>query len=454
MEISFEDGDAASRVVAALAEEQRIRRRSRGGGGGDIGDGVVVVDEEEDDNDVELTRAVAMVRDAKVERSACLRTRLRDAVERALLLRGASTVGLLLGDVGGVMYEPIASPTLTCGGCGNTDAAAFFKDPRAGDVVCVRCGIVAGDAEIHDGDWTRSFEGEKKTSQQGPPPDPLLSNRANLGVSLGAGVPGVSAARLQALNMVRAAVDLGTGASASGVSDKRTRIAYKDRMKVHGGMVLASVGELVGASKVTVSRARAIFAAFRDNKEHVVFLEETLAACLIAALEMAIHARLVNEVWAKERGAEYQAAEEAEKVAEDMAAAAVAVEATAFELASFSTGAGAGAGPGAGAGVERGGASGTADLMKPPPPPQQQSTPEEIATRMTAERLKAATDDARAHALGERGPSRFTEWSTMEDSQEEEDKAALDATRAHEAKAYLDAFVAKARGGGGGGVGA
>jgi hypothetical protein len=49
---------------------------------------------------------------------------------------------------------------------------------------------------MHDGDWVRSFEGEETTSQVGPAPDPLLSNRANLRTSFGITL-GVSKAKMR-----------------------------------------------------------------------------------------------------------------------------------------------------------------------------------------------------------------------------------------------------------------
>jgi hypothetical protein len=190
------------------------------------------------------------------------RARLREALERVTSRDAGGGASALLGDAAGATYERLARPALVCAGCGNADEAAFRRDPRAACTSCAACGLVAGDREIADVDWARSFEGEANVSQFGPPPDPLLSNRANLGVGLGE-APGMSIAKKDALNLTRLAVDMGTGASAAGVTDKRTRIGYKDKMKVAAAIELTRAGDALALPKSTVDRAKLCVAGVR-----------------------------------------------------------------------------------------------------------------------------------------------------------------------------------------------
>jgi transcription initiation factor TFIIIB Brf1 subunit/transcription initiation factor TFIIB len=66
---------------------------------------------------------------------------------------------------------------MVCDNCKNADEALFVEEYKSGDVICLRCGTVALEHAVYDGDWTRNFEGEESSSQIGPRPDPLLSAR-------------------------------------------------------------------------------------------------------------------------------------------------------------------------------------------------------------------------------------------------------------------------------------
>lgn len=186
--------------------------------------------------------------------SSRVRMRVKDALER-VTRRDTGGTADLLGDASGATIDVIARPALVCRGCGNTDESSFRRDPRAALVSCAQCGLVASDREIADMDWNRSFEGEEKTTQFGPAPDPLLSNRHNLGIGLGE-APGVSKAARDALNLTRMAIDMGTGSTPAGVTDKRTRVGYKDRMKLRAIAELNNVGDHLALPRSTVERAK------------------------------------------------------------------------------------------------------------------------------------------------------------------------------------------------------
>ena len=290
------------------------------------------------------------------------------------MLRVTLTLGALAdsaaGDIAGETYGAVARATLVCANCKNDDETRFMKDHKQGDTVCTRCGLVASDREIHDGDWTRSFEGEESSSQIGPPPNPLLSNRYNLGTGLGE-APGVSKVRMKQLNIMRAAVDMGSGSSGLGNSDKRTRLAYKDRQKVQASEALGSAGELLGLSKSLVDRAKVTFAAFRDSREKLEAYPEALTGCLVGAIEESLYARL--------QGSAAQA--EAEQ-------------------AELEEGARSGSGSGSGSGSAAAAAAAAAEQPPAAPAPL---TAAQLAARQAEQRRRAAEDAKRARVLGQVG---------------------------------------------------
>lgn len=215
-----------------------------------------------------------------------------DAIKRVTLQIAASSVNTNVNE--GEFLNMVARQVEPCPNCRSTDESRILIDERQGDRVCRNCGFVEADKIIYDGDWTRSFEGEESTSQIGPPPNPLLSNRANLSTGIG-DFAGMSRSQMRQIRLIAAAVDRGSGNTAAGVSDRRTRVSYKDRMKLQASEALTAAGECLGFAKPTVERAKVIFAAFRDNREHLTNYQESLAACLLAAVEETIFNRLKTE---------------------------------------------------------------------------------------------------------------------------------------------------------------
>jgi transcription initiation factor TFIIIB Brf1 subunit/transcription initiation factor TFIIB len=220
--------------------------------------------------------------------------------------------------------------TLVCANteCRNADESLFLTDPRQGDVICTRCGTVAVEHQMHDGDWTRCFEGEENTSQVGPPPDPLLSSRHNLRTSMAAGL-GVSKERMRVLRLMTEAVEMGTS-GAAGISDKRTRVSYMDRQKIKAAQLLEATCDRLDVPRPVLQRAKGFFAAFRESRQHVTSFSETLASCLVAAYEEAVYGRLCGDRERALRGAEEEEADETAAAA--AAAAAAAPQLTEAEL--------------------------------------------------------------------------------------------------------------------------
>jgi hypothetical protein len=96
--------------------------------------------------------------------------------------------------------------------------------------------------------------------------------------------PGVAKAEMRQLRLVQELVEMNQG-GASDLVEHRTREGYKDQQKRKAFQALQNAGERLSLSDATLTKAAALFAAFRDNREHVQGLPEALAACMIAAVE-------------------------------------------------------------------------------------------------------------------------------------------------------------------------
>lgn len=114
---------------------------------------------------------------ARADMMRALKRNMIDTVQRVTLMKDASDVNDRIAAASGGDAIYIAPPKTTCNHCGNADEAFFTSDYKSGDMTCTRCGAVAMEHQVYDGDWTRSFEGEENTSSIGPAPDPFLSTR-------------------------------------------------------------------------------------------------------------------------------------------------------------------------------------------------------------------------------------------------------------------------------------
>ena len=68
-----------------------------------------------------------------------------------------------------------------------------------------------------------------------------------------------------------------------------------DKQKVKAGDVLAAACERLDLPRPVFERARGLFAAFRDARQNVTSLNETVAACLVAAFEECVFYRVIAE---------------------------------------------------------------------------------------------------------------------------------------------------------------
>ena len=251
--------------------------------------------------------AVTTLREARaasedLARRAAAAWRVGDAQFRAALreavIRVAAPSESDSADGRGDVVSGPPPPRLVCASCGNADEGLFVSEYRSGDVTCARCGTVAMQHTQFDGDWARSFEGEANASQIGDRPNPLLSNAANLRTAMRLSA-GVSKARLRQLQLVQDVVEMNTSSAGTGMgggggtanAERRTREGYKDRQKQRAFERISSVAERLRVAEGVVERARALFAAFRDAREHVTALDDTLTGCLVAAMEEAAFLR-------------------------------------------------------------------------------------------------------------------------------------------------------------------
>ena len=181
------------------------------------------------------------------------------------------------------------TPKYVCNVCGNRDQRKFLHEPRAGDVVCLGadetgCGNVVEEHKMHEGAQYRKFEGEDDKSHHGPAPNRLYSAAHNMRTSMvpTGGAGGAAASRLR---QAYDAVELGL--SNLGSDEKRTRVGYKDQMKKRAFDQIVHVASNLELHASVVSRAQALFANFRDEKEYVQRYDAVLAACVVQAAEEA-----------------------------------------------------------------------------------------------------------------------------------------------------------------------
>jgi hypothetical protein len=185
-------------------------------------------------------------------------------VERALVGSGRNAVQ---GRRGGSML---------CSECKNDDPKQFVTGKKSGDVTCLRCGVVAVQRAVHQGEWVRSFEGEATRSQHGAKPDPLMSSGFNLRTRI-CGTDKLSKALRHAQNSVE------MNLSQHDSDERRTRVGYKDVMKLEAFATMLSVADSCEISDNVVARAKQLFADLRDDVEAVRQKNAVIAACLVLA---------------------------------------------------------------------------------------------------------------------------------------------------------------------------
>jgi hypothetical protein len=116
---------------------------------------------------------------ARMKYRKTIRRNMQDKVMRVTLSKDVSDINDRLASTSGGDVFYVEPPKFSCSNytCKNIDETLFVFDQKSGDTTCAKCGTVAMEHTMHDGDWTRNFEGEENTSSIGPAPDPFLSTR-------------------------------------------------------------------------------------------------------------------------------------------------------------------------------------------------------------------------------------------------------------------------------------
>ncbi|DBA04209.1 TPA: hypothetical protein N0F65_004317 [Lagenidium giganteum] len=177
--------------------------------------------------------------------------------------------------------EQKTAPRFRCETCGNTEQNNFITDYARGDTICNGmdgngCGTVVQDHIVHEGSAYRKFEGEEDKSHHGPAPNKLFSSGHNLRTL-------ISQDGEMAGNLRRAAEFVEMNLSQMGKDERRTRIGYKDQMKQKACRLIDHTISNLDLHEIVGSRAKKMFAEFRDLREHVHQFEAMVAGCVIAA---------------------------------------------------------------------------------------------------------------------------------------------------------------------------
>jgi len=182
-------------------------------------------------------------------------------------------------------------PTLVCKNpqCRNDSEIDFEKDEKVAQVTCKRCGTVALERQIHDGEWVRQFEGEVNPSMHGPPPNHNFSSGHNLQTGMIEAIGGKRQAK--ELAIAQKNVEMNLSNMMDSRKEKRTRVGYKDQMKERMFELMREVGDSIQLHPVVIERAETLFARIRDDTEQLTNKYEVAAACLI----LAFREKLVEE---------------------------------------------------------------------------------------------------------------------------------------------------------------
>ncbi|RLN67453.1 hypothetical protein BBP00_00001570 [Phytophthora kernoviae] len=129
---------------------------------------------------------------------------------------------------------------------------------------------------VHEGSAYRKFEGEEDKSHHGPAPNKLFSTGHNLRTL-------ISQDGEMAGNLRRAAEFVEMNLSQMGKDERRTRIGYKDQMKQKACRLIDHTMSNLDLHEIVGSRAKKMFAEFRDVREHVHQFDAMVAGCVIAA---------------------------------------------------------------------------------------------------------------------------------------------------------------------------
>lgn len=172
-------------------------------------------------------------------------------------------------------------PILTCPNplCQNQLDENFEKDERMAQLTCILCGVEVLGRMVFDGEWERLFEGEVNPTSHGPKSDDRFSSAHNLGTNIVSLPGGLLSSQAKDLSSTQQEIEMNYNNGT-----KRTRQAYKDKMKTEMFQVIQDVGESVQLHRMVLERAKTLFARLRDDTEQLNNRYEHVAACIILAL--------------------------------------------------------------------------------------------------------------------------------------------------------------------------
>ncbi|CAM9322753.1 unnamed protein product [Ectocarpus sp. 12 AP-2014] len=186
------------------------------------------------------------------------------------------------------------APQFSCPVCKNKKQSNFMQDAKQGDTICLGadgqgCGTVVQDHKarrrrgrdcthifraVHEGSMYRKFEGEADRSHHGPAPNRLYSTAHNMRTWISEG---------KARWLRNLAEDVEMGLSTVGKDERKTRTAYKDKMKREAFDLINHIAGNCDLHETVTVRAKELFAGWRNVKEHVHQKFAVICACIIAA---------------------------------------------------------------------------------------------------------------------------------------------------------------------------
>ena len=182
-------------------------------------------------------------------------------------------------------------PMLECKTCGNNNYDWFRKD-KEGSIICLGielrgCGEILFYDNVHEGCMFRTFADGEDRNSNGPAYNPLMSVGYNFGTMTTK--PGKSRS-----NGGSTCKEVNLVISNIGKDPRMTTTEFKDdqKLKAFARMTEAATKEQVHVE--ALDRAKVLFAVFRNNMEHVVDLDTTIAACMVGGILEMLENQEVN----------------------------------------------------------------------------------------------------------------------------------------------------------------
>ena len=176
------------------------------------------------------------------------------------------------------------SAQYACPRCKNNNQQDFIFDTKTGDVVCIGknregCGNVVQNHMIDEGAEFRIFAEEEDRNHHGGVADPLLPESENLRTSMFVGISRDKGWK----KLFRANQNLEMNLSTIGNDDRRTRTGYRTQQKKQAFEMMANAMNKLGINRMVLDDAKALFARYRDVKEHVHDFNGVVGACIAIA---------------------------------------------------------------------------------------------------------------------------------------------------------------------------